>query len=868
MPDATRPSASSRQTSLTRLRTTQTSTPLTPEIGSGEGSRESIPFAVIPRNNRDRSAGLKSASSVEVEETDDEHCQVLSPTSETAASLSFEEPSVREGGSDVFHADWPPEDQGYAITPNPEEDLSTLGSSFAPSTFQRPSRPSSLNTAASHDASLPSPSLSPVTAAATLHNRRNYFDNAGSSTTRARRSFAPTPLQTQIVNIPESGDSTALDSQASTLTEWGEPESAVSSTSAGPNVALMKIPGMITSFEAMPEEMKNYIMYQMLRRCSKPVLHFVADVVNPALKCDFLRNLPVELCLTIIGHLDVKSLCAAAQVSKRWRRLVDSSEKVWKRHFDDEGFQLQEGELARAIREGWGWQFASKCGEFEQDLSHFAASSSALVSQARSSSPQAQILGLQPTSSPQASAPQVRRSKRKAKAKTKLSSRKQQKTSHTYSNVPLDLDDETFIDMASATEGPYAAATAAAAAVPYPGIGLPSLKNLHLFKSIYMRHHVIRKTWMDEEVTPRHIAFRAHQRHVVTCLQFDADKIVTGSDDSNINVYDTQTGALRATLEGHEGGVWALQYEGNVLVSGSTDRSVRVWDIERGVNTQTFQGHTSTVRCLQVLTPSQIGKTPDGRPIMMPKSPLIITGSRDSHLRVWRLPKPGDAHFFQAGPAPDGYSECPYFVRALTGHHHSVRAIAAHGDTLVSGSYDCTVRVWKISTGESVYRLNGHLQKVYSVVLDPKRKRCISGSMDNVVRVWSLETGAQLFNLEGHTSLVGLLDLQHDRLVSAAADSTLRIWDPESGQCKATLTAHTGAITCFQHDAQKVISGSDRTLKMWDVRTGAFVKDLLTDLSGVWQVKFNERRCVAAVQRNNMTYIEVSFPKNYKEACG
>jgi hypothetical protein len=34
---------------------------------------------------------------------------------------------------------------------------------------------------------------------------------------------------------------------------------------------------------------------------------------------------------------------------------------------------------------------------------------------------------------------------------------------------------------------------------------------------------------------------------------------------------------------------------------------------------------------------------------------------------------------------------------------------------------------------------------------------------------------------------------------------------------------------------------------------GECVRDLLTDLSGVWQVKFNDRRCVAAVQRDNMT---------------
>jgi len=130
--------------------------------------------------------------------------------------------------------------------------------------------------------------------------------------------------------------------------------------------------------------------------------------------------------------------------------------------------------------------------------------------------------------------------------------------------------------------------------------------------------------------------------------------------------------------------------------------------------------------------------------------------------------------------------------------------------------------------------------------------------MDYLVKIWSLETGSALYTLEGHSSLVGLLDLNCDRLVSAAADSTLRIWDPENGQCKSTLTAHTGAITCFQHDSQKVISGSDRTLKMWDIKTGYCKKDLLSDLSGVWQVKFNERRCVAAVQRDNMTFIEVS----------
>jgi hypothetical protein len=47
-------------------------------------------------------------------------------------------------------------------------------------------------------------------------------------------------------------------------------------------------------------------------------------------------------------------------------------------------------------------------------------------------------------------------------------------------------------------------------------------------------------------------------------------------------------------------------------------------------------------------------------------------------------------------------------------------------------------------------------------------------------------------------------------------------------------------------------------LKMWNVQNGEFAKDLLTDLTAIWQVKFDEQRCVAAVKRNQHTYIEVS----------
>lgn len=389
----------------------------------------------------------------------------------------------------------------------------------------------------------------------------------------------------------------------------------------------------------------------------------------------------------------------------------------------------------------------------------------------------------------------------------------------------------------------------------------PHAHYTHPFKTLYRRRYETRRNWTEK--APKRTTFACNANNVVTCLQFDKDKIVSASDDHSINVFDTRTGASKARLSGHDGGVWALQYIGNTLVSGSTDRTVRVWDLDRNRCTHTFVGHTSTVRCLQIVEPENINPDPHGDPIWEPPYPLIVTGSRDWSLRVWKLPAPGkDAEYHPIVPQSPTEentdpSDNPYHERHLPGHRHAVRALAAHGRTLVSGSYDCTVRVWDILTGESRHRLVGHTQKVYSVVFDHRRKQCASGSMDGTVRLWSTDSGECIATLDGHSSLVGLLGLSFRHLVSAAADSILRIWDPKSGDCRHVLAAHSGAITCFQHDDYKVISGSDGTLKMWDVRDGTFTRDLLTGLTGVWQVSFDQRFCVAAVQRQGQSEFEI-----------
>jgi F-box and WD-40 domain protein CDC4 len=75
--------------------------------------------------------------------------------------------------------------------------------------------------------------------------------------------------------------------------------------------------------------------------------------------------------------------------------------------------------------------------------------------------------------------------------------------------------------------------------------------------------------------------------------------------------------------------------------------------------------------------------------------------------------------------------------------------------------------------------------------------------------MWSLDTGQLIHNLVGHTSPVSLIGVSSTNIVSASTDLTLRVWDPSAGSLKHLLAAHTDAITCFQHDECKLLSGSD-----------------------------------------------------------
>ncbi|PIK56115.1 hypothetical protein BSL78_07011, partial [Apostichopus japonicus] len=85
----------------------------------------------------------------------------------------------------------------------------------------------------------------------------------------------------------------------------------------------------------------------------------------------------------------------------------------------------------------------------------------------------------------------------------------------------------------------------------------------------------------------------------VCTLMFDRRRIITGSMDHSIRVWDIRSGRSIKKIYGHLGGIRCLQFNEQYIVSGSWDMSIRVWDIVKFTQVALLSGHSGVVSCLQ-----------------------------------------------------------------------------------------------------------------------------------------------------------------------------------------------------------------------------------------------------------------------------
>ncbi|HEY0754917.1 MAG TPA: TIR domain-containing protein [Ktedonobacteraceae bacterium] len=192
----------------------------------------------------------------------------------------------------------------------------------------------------------------------------------------------------------------------------------------------------------------------------------------------------------------------------------------------------------------------------------------------------------------------------------------------------------------------------------------------------------------------------------------------------------------------------------------------------------------------------------------------LVSGSYDKTIRVWNV---------QTGQT----------LYKLEGHSNGVRsvAISSDGQMLASGSYDQTIRIWNARTGQFLRTLKGHNDVIANITLSPDGQTLVSSSMDKTIKVWNLQTGQHLRTLEGHNDVIANITLSPDgqMLVGVSIDKTIKMWNLQTGQHLRTLEGHLGPIAgiALSPDGQTLVSGSaDKTIKIWNMYTGQLLRTL------------------------------------------
>ncbi|KAI8987099.1 quinon protein alcohol dehydrogenase-like superfamily [Pilobolus umbonatus] len=224
---------------------------------------------------------------------------------------------------------------------------------------------------------------------------------------------------------------------------------------------------------------------------------------------------------------------------------------------------------------------------------------------------------------------------------------------------------------------------------------------------------------------------------------------------------------------------------------------------------------------------------------------VLMTGSYDKTVRIWNL-------------------ETGELIRVLTGHTRCVRALQFDDAKLVTGSMDHTLKIWNWQTGTCIRTLEGHTGGVLS--LHYNSRLMASGSTDQTIRVWNFSAG-ECCTLTGHTEWVNSVRFCQDEslLVSASDDSTIRLWDVTKRACIRVFDGHVGQVQVALPSPKGFLyrfteeespnkptyphttnSSLDNTIKVWDMQTGACLRTLFGHVEGVWGIAYDNLRITSA----------------------
>ncbi|EJD42268.1 WD40 repeat-like protein, partial [Auricularia subglabra TFB-10046 SS5] len=231
---------------------------------------------------------------------------------------------------------------------------------------------------------------------------------------------------------------------------------------------------------------------------------------------------------------------------------------------------------------------------------------------------------------------------------------------------------------------------------------------------------------------------------------------------------------------------------------------------------------------------------------------LIISGSWDYTLRIW------DITTGEMVGEP---------LRGHTGYISCV-IVSPNGHTIASCGNDRTIRLWKFHQASNRSTSCWHVMKaedegwVWSIAFSPDGMQIISVSYTQMVRVWSVATGQQIRKaIRCHNGPITSIALSPDgkRAISGSWDHSVKMWDT-TNWCPASETkmVHTGTIIAvvFSPDSTSFASASeDSTIIIWDAVTCHTKHTFSVPTGATWSVAYSPSGKYLAASGHSIIYI-------------
>jgi WD40 repeat protein len=210
-----------------------------------------------------------------------------------------------------------------------------------------------------------------------------------------------------------------------------------------------------------------------------------------------------------------------------------------------------------------------------------------------------------------------------------------------------------------------------------------------------------------------------------------------------------------------------------------------------------------------------------------PDGQRALTGSYDETIKLWDI---------SSGQLLKSYS--------VHSSHIASVAFSPDGKLFISGDENGALKLWAIQ--ESAPRLTcpAHDLGVTSVAFSPDGHSALSGGNDNNLKLWDLVACKPVKTFVGHSLPINAIAISPDgkMAVSAANEGTLKLWDIGTGKLLRNLVGHSGSVysVTFSPDGTKVLSGgTDTSLRLWETSTGKRVRTMRDIPSEIHSVQFS-----------------------------